>query len=61
MPWQLFMRISGNPLVPTIGEALDTVLSPQEAAEFTEHLRPLVESGTGQLRRAVAYLTAVKE
>jgi arsenite methyltransferase len=61
MPWELFMRISGNPLIPTFGEALDSVLSPQEAAEFTEHLRPLVESGTGRLRRALAYLTAVKE
>jgi arsenite methyltransferase len=61
IPWELFTHTSGNPLVPTVGEALDTVLSPEEAAEFTEHLRPLVESGTGQLRRAVAYLTAVKE
>jgi arsenite methyltransferase len=61
MPWDLFLRISGNPLIPALGEALDTVLSPQEAAEFTEHLRPLVESGTGRQRRAVAYLTASKE
>jgi hypothetical protein len=61
VPWELFTRTSGNPLVPTLGEALDTVLSPQEAAEFTAHLKPLVESGTGLLRRALAYLTAVKE
>jgi arsenite methyltransferase len=61
MPWELFMRISGNPLIPTIGEALNSVLSPAEAAEFTDHLRPLVETGTGLERRAVAYLTAVKE
>ena len=60
VPWELFTRMSGNPLVPTLGEALDTVLSPQEAAEFTAHLQPLVESGTGLLRRALAYLTAVK-
>jgi hypothetical protein len=33
-------------------------LSPAEAGEFTGHLRPLVESGTGQERRAVAYLSA---
>jgi arsenite methyltransferase len=31
------------------------------AAEFTGYLRPLVESGAGLERRAVAYLTAVKE
>jgi arsenite methyltransferase len=61
IPWGLFLRRSGNPLVPTFGEALNSVLSPAEAAEFTEHLRPLVETGTGRERRALAYLTAVKE
>jgi arsenite methyltransferase len=61
MSWELFTSIAGNPLVPTVGEAIDSVLSPQEAAEFTEHLRPLVESGTGRQRTAVAYLTAIKE
>jgi len=61
VPWELFLRMSGNPLVPTLGEAMDSVLSPQEAAEFSAHLKPLVESGTGQLRRALAYLTAIKE
>ena len=61
MPWELFTRISGNPLIPTLGEALDRVLSQEEAAAFTEHLRPLVESGTGRQRRALAYLAAVKE
>ena len=61
VPWERYLHSSGNPLVPTIGEALDRVLSPQEAAVFTEHLRPLVESGTGRQRTALAYLTAVKE
>jgi arsenite methyltransferase len=61
MPWELFKRISGNPLIPTLGAALDSVLSPQEAAEFTAHLKPLVESGTGRQRRALAYLAAAKE
>jgi len=61
VPWELFLRMSGNPLVPTLGEAMDSVLSSQEAAEFTAHLKPLVESGTGQQRRALAYLTAVRE
>jgi arsenite methyltransferase len=61
IPWERFLRMSGNPLVPTFGDALDQVLSQQEAAEFTGYLRPLVESGAGLERRAVAYLTAVKE
>jgi ubiquinone/menaquinone biosynthesis C-methylase UbiE len=58
--WELFLRTSGNPLVPTIGEALDRMLSEAEIARFTEHLKPLVESGKGQERRAVAYVTAAK-
>ena len=61
VPFEQFMRTSGNPLVPTFGEAVDRTLSPEEAATFTGHLRPLVESGTGRERRALAYLTAVKE
>jgi len=60
VPWERFLRTSGNPLIPTFGEALDRVLSPHEAAELTRYLRPLVESGTGLERTAFAYLTAVR-
>jgi hypothetical protein len=52
--------MSGNPLIPPTGEALDRTLSPEEIATFTAHLRPLVESGTGQDRMASAYLSATK-
>jgi arsenite methyltransferase len=61
VPWERFIRSSGNPLVPAFGEVLDQALSPAEVAEFTRHLRPLVETGTGLERMALAYLTAVKE
>jgi arsenite methyltransferase len=61
VPWPRFLRMSGNPLIPSLAEVMDQVLSPQEIAEFTGYLRPLVESGTGQERRALAYLTAVKD
>jgi hypothetical protein len=50
--------MSGNPLIPPIGEAVERVLTPVEAADFYRHLRPLVESGTGTDRLALAYLTA---
>lgn len=60
VPWERFMRTSGNPLIPTFGEALAQALSPAEAAEFTRHLRPLVESGAGLERMAIAHLTATK-
>ncbi len=52
--------MSGNPLQPPFQEALQQVLSAQEADELGRHLRPLVESGTGLERIALAYLTAVK-
>ena len=61
IPWDRFLRISGNPLIPPVGEAMERTLSPAEVTEITAHLRPLVESGTGQLRRAFANLTAVKQ
>ena len=60
VPWERFLRRSGNPLIPTFGDALERMLSPQEITAFTDYLRPLVESGTGQERSATAYLTAVK-
>jgi hypothetical protein len=43
-----------------LGEVLDRVLSPREIAEFTAHVKPLVESGTGRERQALAYLAAAK-
>jgi arsenite methyltransferase len=60
VPWERFTRTAGNPLIPSIEEALHQALSPAEAADFTSHLRPLVESGAGLERRAHAYLTASK-
>jgi arsenite methyltransferase len=61
VPWDRALRMAGNPLVPPLGEVLDQVLSPQEAAEFTAHLKPLVESGNGRERQAHAYLAAVRD
>jgi hypothetical protein len=60
VPWERFLRMSGNPLQPTFREALQQVLSVREADELARHLRPLVESGTGLERTALAYLTVVK-
>ena len=56
--WEAFARSSGNPLEPTVQEAIDAALSPAEARELEEHLRPLVERGEGGGRLAVAYLWA---
>ncbi|HLH58497.1 MAG TPA: hypothetical protein VKV33_05020, partial [Streptosporangiaceae bacterium] len=60
VPWARALRMSVNPLVPTLGEVLDRVLSPQEIAQFTAHLKPLVEAGAARERQAHAYLAATK-
>jgi arsenite methyltransferase len=60
-PWDRFLRMSGNPLVPPLLQVLDQALTEHEKAEFTAYLRPLVEAGVGQDRRAVAYLKATDD
>jgi len=61
VPWDLALRMSANPLVPSLGEAMQRALSPQEITEFTAHLKPLVESGNARERHALAYLAAARE
>jgi arsenite methyltransferase len=58
--WQTFVNSSGNPRIPTLAEAIDQALAPDEARRLTEHLQPLVEQGRGQQRSAVAYLRAIR-
>lgn len=58
--WETFIAASANPLVPPLREVMDQVLSAAERAEFTAVLKPQVESGAGQRRSAIAFLTATK-
>ena len=58
--WEDFLNSSGNPKIPTLQEAMQEALDPQEAERFAVHLRPLVEAGEQRLPVAVAYLRAVK-
>jgi arsenite methyltransferase len=58
--WESFYRSAGNPLAPTLEEAVEAALDGAERERFIEHLRPLVEDGRGTLRRAGAYLRAVR-
>ncbi len=58
--WETFLKSSPNPLVPTLEEAIHEALTAEEAAQFTAHLRPLVEARQKIKRSAVAYLWAVK-
>src|SRR5439155_19290335 len=59
-PWDAFLNSSGNPKIPTIAEAMDQALTPEERERFAAHLRPLVEEGKGVWRMAYAYLRAEK-
>jgi SAM-dependent methyltransferase len=59
-PWERLLASSGNPLVPTIGEAILQTLSDEEAALVEQHLRPLVEQGIGKHRMATVLIRAVK-
>jgi arsenite methyltransferase len=59
-PWDEVEHRAANPLVPTLGEAIDQALDPDEAARFRAHLRAEVESGEGIARSASLYLRAVR-
>lgn len=59
-PWESVARRSGNPKIPTLEEAMERVLTPDERARLVEHVRPLVERGEGVSRLAAAYLWASK-
>ncbi len=58
--WELLLKSSGNPKIPTLEEAMNETLKPEEIERFTTHLRPLVERDEGKGMSAVAYLWAVK-
>jgi len=59
--WEAFVNASGNPLAPTVAEAMAEALTPQEAAEFEAYLRPLVDAKQGVKREAVAYVWGRKQ
>ncbi len=58
IPWDAFLNVSGNPRIPTFGEAMNQALTQTERERLTVELRPQVEQGLGEQRSAVAYLTA---
>jgi ubiquinone/menaquinone biosynthesis C-methylase UbiE len=59
-PWETFVRMVGNPKIPSYGEAMEQALAPDEREQLAAHLRPLVEEGRGRMRKACAYLHARK-
>ena len=58
--WDADERQAANPLVPSLAEAIDSVLDADEAARFRAHLRGKAEAGDGVDRDAYAHLRAVR-
>lgn len=58
--WETFVSSSPNPKVPTLAEAMDEALTPEERARLVSALRPAVEEGRGVWRMGHAYLWAGK-
>lgn len=58
--WDSFVQRSGNPLSPTLEDAMNEALSAKERDQLTNYLRPLVEHGGGIQRRAFAFIAALK-
>jgi ubiquinone/menaquinone biosynthesis C-methylase UbiE len=59
--WEATLRSAFNPKIPTLEEAMQQALTPDEADRLVACLRPLVESKQGTSRSAIAYLWAIKD
>lgn len=58
--WDACVNAAGNPKIPTLAEAMEQALDPEERELLTARLRPLVEEGQGIWRMAHASLWATK-
>ena len=58
LTWEQRLGQSGNPKIPSVGEAIRQALTREEQAAFKAWMGPQVESGRGLFRSARAFLTA---
>lgn len=58
--WVQFLEHRPLPDAPSLQEMMETHLNPVERRRFTDHLRPLVTSSTGESRLATTRLSAWK-
>jgi arsenite methyltransferase len=58
--WDTLVDTAWNPNVPTLREAMEQVLTPEERDRLTEQLRPRVEGGQGEWRMATAHLIGTR-
>lgn len=59
--WDVFRKMSPNPLAPSLGEAVEQALTPDEQGRFVAHMRErLAADPTGVMSSAVAYLSGTR-
>jgi arsenite methyltransferase len=58
--WDTLIDTAWNPNVPTLREAMEQVLTPEERDRLTEQLRPHVAAGEGEWRMADAHLAGTR-
>lgn len=58
--WDALLTMAGNPLEPTLAEAMASTLTAEEAKAFEEYLKPLADAQDGIKEMAAAYLWGSK-
>ncbi len=58
--WETYAGRAANPLAPTLIEAMDEALAPDERVRFTAYVQPRVEQGDGTFSVATAFLWGTK-
>lgn len=58
--WDSVLRSVGNPKIPSLEEAMEQVLTPEERLKFEEYLRSMVETGHRVLHGGSVFLWAEK-
>jgi ubiquinone/menaquinone biosynthesis C-methylase UbiE len=58
--WEVFVRSSFNPKIPTLEEAMAATLNEEERDRLVAELRPAVEAGRGVWPMGTTYLWAAK-
>lgn len=58
--WEAYLDVANHPSAPTLREILATRFTREEAEEFTQLVRPSVETGQAEQKELTVYLTAQK-
>jgi protein-L-isoaspartate(D-aspartate) O-methyltransferase len=59
--WEEFLHVVGDPRVPSVAEAMERVLTTDEARQLTAYLRPLIEAGRGRAQRTAWALVSARK